>query len=117
MERHDRFAMYCLANDRFDDLFAPYENYQGVESDYIHLMGGAPDRPFWAVLKPHSLRLGEVIQSNFLPVGVLVRSKIKFRHAARPRGNSLLTEMDPRRLEIVRNVRTPERPSRPGSAA
>ncbi len=106
---HPRFLHAFLDGDD-SRLYAYYANFE--ESDWARVAHASAScvtlfrtgrRGFWsATVRAHSNRQGQVVASNFLKPGAIVRLSTPLRHAGRPLSPGKAdTVVDPRRLQLV----------------
>jgi len=108
-----------FVNGRYERLFGLYQDDLRVEElvrrfderearkaalkKSVRLQGGTPKRPLWVELVPESTRQATVVASNVLARGTVVRSRVPWSQAVRPRAEgSEHTFVDPGWLRIVR---------------
>lgn len=120
-----RWAFSAFLNGQWDCLFGAYEAGSRVEMLVeafdrrdarrtalklcVRLVAGNPAKPKWVELVPQSSRQGVVTSSNLLEPGTVVRSRMPWTHAARPKApGSTMTMGDPRWLRVV-SLPTPQR--------
>lgn len=118
MQKPFRWAFSAFLNGQWDRLFGTYESDSKVDSlvealdrkearraalkSCVRLVAGNPERPQFVELVPQSARQGTVTASNLFRPGTVVRSRIPWSHAVRPRApGSTLSTGDPRWLRIV----------------
>lgn len=123
--RHRPFswAYHAFLFGQWDCLFGTYQADSRVEQlvealdrkeaqraalkKCVRLVGGNTAKPQWVELVPQSSRQGVVTASNLLEPGTVVRSRIPWPHAVRPKAEgSALTIGDPRWLRVVELPRT-----------
>lgn len=84
---------------RFDERMAR----KAALKKNVRLQGGTAKRPLWVELVPESTRQATVELSNFLAKGTVVRSRIPWSQAVRPRAvGSERTFVDPGWLKVIR---------------
>jgi hypothetical protein len=125
--RHKPFAWAFSAflNGKWDCLFGSYaadsrvlalvealdrkKAHRTALASCVRLVAGNPAKPQWVELVPQSSRQGVVTASNLLEPGTVVRSRMPWTHAVRPRATgSTTTTGDPRWLRVV-SLPTPQR--------
>jgi hypothetical protein len=118
--RHKPFswAFSAFLNGQWDRLFGTYSEDSRVDAlvealdrkeahraelkKCVRLVAGNPGKPQWVELVPQSTRQGVVTASNLVEPGTVVRSRIPWSHAIRPRApGSAITTGDPRWLQVV----------------
>lgn len=118
--RHKPFswAFSAFLNGRWDRLFGTYapdsrvlalvealgrkEAHRAALMKCVRLVAGNKALPQWVELVPESSRQGVVTASNLLEPGTVVRSRIPWSHAVRPKAQgSAATTGDPRWLRVV----------------
>jgi hypothetical protein len=116
--RYDRlFAMY-QEESRIRALIEALDRKEALRAaiqQCVRLVGGSAARPEWVELRPQTQRQGVVLAGNVFRPGTVVRSKIPWSHALRPRTPGLPhTWVAPRWLRAVGT--TAPAPGNPGSA-
>ena len=125
--RHKPFswAFSAFLNGQWDRLFGTYltdsrvdalvealdrkEAHRAALKKCVRLVAGTPAKPQWVELVPQSMRQGVVTSSNFLEPGTVVRSRMPWTHAIRPKApGTMMTTGDPRWLRVV-SLPTPQR--------
>lgn len=119
------WAFSAFLNGQWDRLFGAYEADSRVEAlvealdrkeahraelkKCVRLVAGTPAKPQWVELVPQSMRQGVVTSSNLLQAGTVVRSRMSWAHAIRPKAPGVaITTGDPRWLRVV-SLPTPQR--------
>ena len=119
------WAFSAFLNSQWDRLFGTYSEDSRVEALVeafdrreahraalkvcVRLVAGTPARPQWVELVPQSTRQGVVTASNLVEPGTVVRSRMPWTHAVRPKApGSIVTTGDPRWLRVV-SLPTPQR--------
>jgi hypothetical protein len=119
------WAFSAFLNGHWDTLFGTYvddsrvealveafdrrETHRAALKKCVRLVAGNTAKPQWVELVPQSSRQGVVTASNLLEPGTVVRSRMPWTHAVRPKAQgSTVTTGDPRWLKVV-SLPTPQR--------
>ena len=124
-QRPFSWAFSAFLNGRWDSLFGTYqadsrvvslvealdrkEAHRAALKKCVRLVAGTSAKPQWVEIVPQSMRQGVVTASNLLRPGTVVRSRMPWTHAIRPKAQgSAITTGDPRWLRVV-SLPSPQR--------